>query len=117
MDNKEIRRLNLRALIDTQYDGVDRRMAVALERQPNEISRVFSNNEKAKRNIGDNLARQIEQVCNKPRGWLDLTHPELWAGDEGYVDTMNDLVDGMNAEQITKLIERLATRLVGLNQK
>ena len=46
--------------------GLEQAFAAHIEISPSMWSQV-----KSSRPIGDKLARQIEQHCDKPRGWLD----------------------------------------------
>jgi hypothetical protein len=46
--------------------GLEQSFAASLEISPSMWSQI-----KASRPIGDKLARQIEQHCRKPAGWLD----------------------------------------------
>lgn len=36
----------------------------------------FSGMKSGSRTIGEKLARQVETLCKKPRGWLDETHEQ-----------------------------------------
>jgi len=69
---RDTRRANLRWLIDHQYGGVGRRLALALGIHPSQISRVVAPG--AKDGIGDRLARRIEHCTGKPEGWMDEVH-------------------------------------------
>lgn len=51
--------------------GLERRFAERLAIQPSYWSQIKSRS----RQIGERLARQFEQRCHKPAGWLDLPHP------------------------------------------
>lgn len=51
--------------------GLERRFAERLAIQPSYWSQIKSRS----RQIGERLARQFEQRCHKPPGWLDLPHP------------------------------------------
>ncbi len=51
--------------------GLERRFAERLDIQPSYWSQI-----KARaRQIGERLARQFEQRCHKPPGWMDQPHP------------------------------------------
>lgn len=51
--------------------GLERRFAERLDIQPSYWSQI-----KARaRQIGERLARQFEQRCHKPAGWMDQPHP------------------------------------------
>ena len=48
--------------------GLERRFAERLQIQPSYWSQIKSRS----RQIGERLARQFEQLCRKPPGWMDL---------------------------------------------
>ncbi|AMO22840.1 hypothetical protein GCM10027034_33210 [Ramlibacter solisilvae] len=50
--------------------GLERRFAERLQIQPSYWSQIKSRS----RQIGERLARQFEQLCHKPPGWMDLPH-------------------------------------------
>ncbi|MCK6424349.1 MAG: hypothetical protein L6Q75_04575 [Burkholderiaceae bacterium] len=50
--------------------GLERRFAERIGIQPSYWSQIKSRS----RQIGERLARQFEQHCGKPAGWLDLPH-------------------------------------------
>ncbi|MFG6448770.1 hypothetical protein ACG0Z6_11040 [Roseateles sp. BYS180W] len=50
--------------------GLERRFADRLQIQPSYWSQIKSRS----RQIGERLARQFEQLCHKPPGWMDLDH-------------------------------------------
>ncbi|HEX4509373.1 MAG TPA: hypothetical protein VH328_04815 [Burkholderiaceae bacterium] len=51
--------------------GLERRFAERLQIQPSYWSQIKSRS----RQIGERLARQFEQCCHKPVGWMDVPHP------------------------------------------
>ncbi len=53
--------------------GLERRFAERLLIQPSYWSQIKSRS----RQIGERLARQFEQLCHKPHGWMDQPHGEL----------------------------------------
>ncbi|PTT88130.1 hypothetical protein DBR42_10345 [Pelomonas sp. HMWF004] len=53
--------------------GLERRFAERLQIQPSYWSQIKGRS----RQIGERLARQFEQLCNKPPGWMDLEHGAL----------------------------------------
>jgi len=74
METKEIRRINLRNLMDTHVlsgktkaDFADR-----LDMPASQLSQITSAN--PARNIGDLIARRIEEALGLARGWLDVPH-------------------------------------------
>jgi hypothetical protein len=50
--------------------GLERRFAERLQIQPSYWSQIKSRS----RQVGERLARQFEQQCHKPPGWLDQPH-------------------------------------------
>jgi hypothetical protein len=48
--------------------GLERRFAERVQIQPSYWSQIKSRS----RQIGERLARQFEQLCHKPRGWMDV---------------------------------------------
>ena len=57
--------------------GLEGRFAERLQIQPSYWSQIKGRS----RQIGERLARQFEQLCRKPPGWMDRPHaPHEWAG-------------------------------------
>ena len=55
--------------------GLEGRFAERLQIQPSYWSQIKGRS----RQIGERLARQFEQLCRKPSGWMDLPHaPHDW---------------------------------------
>lgn len=52
--------------------GLERRFAERLQIQPSYWSQIKGRS----RQIGERLARQFEQLCHKPPGWLDRDHAD-----------------------------------------
>ena len=50
--------------------GLERRFAERVQIQPSYWSQIKGRS----RQIGERLARQFEQLCHKPNGWLDQAH-------------------------------------------
>ena len=55
--------------------GLERRFAERLQIQPSYWSQIKSRS----RQIGERLARQFEDLCRKPIGWMDVAHEDLAA--------------------------------------
>ena len=81
-DRPSVRRANL---LQSFSEFVSARMAQSPSQQINGLDRefaaliqvhntYFSGMKSGARTIGDKLARQIEVLCNKVRGWMDETH-------------------------------------------
>ena len=64
------RQARVRELIETEHGGSQARFADAIGRPANYVSRMLSE-KKGHKNIGEELARLIEQRHGKPTGWLD----------------------------------------------
>ena len=56
--------------------GLERRFAERLQVQPSYWSQIKARS----RQIGERLARQFEQLCHKPRGWMDVPHVTMALG-------------------------------------
>ncbi len=56
--------------------GLERRFAERLQIQPSYWSQIKSRS----RQIGERLARQFEQLCRKPPGWMDVAQGAMPAG-------------------------------------
>lgn len=69
-DIKEIRRENMRAL--AKVAGGVSYLANVLSKSQSQISQLIG--KCPSKNIGDRIARQIEEIFNKPRGWMDVLH-------------------------------------------
>jgi SOS-response transcriptional repressor LexA len=70
MNVKDIRRENLRRLANL-VGGITY-LSERLDRSQSQISHLIGNS--PIKNIGDRLANHIEEVFNKPHGWLDHEH-------------------------------------------
>jgi hypothetical protein len=53
--------------------GLERRFAERIQIQPSYWSQIKGRS----RQIGERLARQFEQLCHKPTGWMDVPHAGL----------------------------------------
>jgi hypothetical protein len=51
--------------------GLEKRFAEKIQIQPSYWSQIKGRS----RQIGERLARQFEQLCHKPAGWMDVRHP------------------------------------------
>lgn len=91
MDVKTTRRRNLRQLIMEeakagQAHGAQARVAERIGTNPAYLSQILS--EKTKAELGDRLARQIEQAFGKDHGWMDVPQrpaPSVREDSHGYV--------------------------------
>ena len=70
--------------------GLEGRFAERLQIQPSYWSQIKGRS----RQIGERLARQFEQLCKKPAGWMDEHHgPHEWAnsGPKGGADAVANI--------------------------
>ena len=76
METKDIRRINLRALLSeyTSNGLTKAEFAELLGVTPSQLSQTTS--AKPVRNIGDMLARRVEDAFGKPKGWMDSIQSE-----------------------------------------
>jgi hypothetical protein len=75
------RRLNLLSLLQefaenwvatgTTTKGIDQAFAERIQVSPSMLSQM-----KAGRPIGNKTAAQVESLCKRPAGWLDMQHPD-----------------------------------------
>lgn len=71
MDIKEIRKARLQQIVNLKFGGVMARLADAIGRQSSYVARILSTNSDHGRNIGERLAREIEEACDLPYRYLD----------------------------------------------
>lgn len=69
-ESSDIRRENALTLRD-EVGGVNA-FAQVIKREPTQVSRFLGRN--PTKNIGEMMARHIEECFDKPRGWLDTQH-------------------------------------------
>jgi len=88
----DIRRENLRTIIQKDFDGRQIRMAEALGFQANLISRWMASPDMASaKNIGASSARKIEAAARRPAFWLDTDHANSYAVDIEPVDANTEI--------------------------
>jgi hypothetical protein len=63
--------------------GLERRFAERVQIQPSYWSQIKSRS----RQIGERLARQFEQLCHKPRGWMDVAQHDPLKDTESTAST------------------------------
>lgn len=90
MDSKTIRYKNARYLADLA-GGVSG-FAEKIGKGQSQTSQ-FAGSTPIK-GIGNKIAREIEAAFQKAHGWLDVAHPELWAG----IDTFQELSKTIQAQ-------------------
>lgn len=88
----DVRRENLRTIIQKDFDGRQIRLAEALGCQPNLISRWMAEPSQASaKNIGMSSANKIELAARKPKGWLDTDHGMAMAADAEPLDADTEI--------------------------
>lgn len=71
---EELRLINVTTLIKEKYGNKKASFAAAIKKDATYVSRWYSKTPKNKRNISSETAREIEQHCELPVGWLDTDH-------------------------------------------
>lgn len=79
-DISEIRRINALSLLATKWGGKKSAMAAALEVQPGYVTRILVPGSAGEREIGDEMARRIEQAAGVTENWLDQVREHLLPG-------------------------------------
>lgn len=82
MDTPAIRLKNVETIITKRCDGVKAEFARRIRREPPVIGKWWAKSEKQRGNIGNNLARHIEQTFGLEYGWLDNIHPHSELEDD-----------------------------------
>lgn len=77
MNIKDIRRLNLLLLQRTDFGNLASQLAKQIKRAPSQVSQWYM----GYRTISEETARDIEEKCQKPPGWLDVTRTDIWGAD------------------------------------
>lgn len=70
MDVSDIRRLQMRLIIDQRFNGKQSAFAAAIERQPDYVSRCL----KGTKRIGEEFAGHVERQLGLPDGWMSGVH-------------------------------------------
>jgi len=79
---EEIRLENLKTLCAGFKS--QRQFAIHLDKEPKQINQLL----RSYAQIGSALAREIEEKCEKPRGWLDHDHAGFPVESTRYVSPM-----------------------------
>jgi hypothetical protein len=122
----EIRRDNLIDICQSFFDGNQEKLANALGRDKNVISRVLNPQHSQPREIGNSLARGIESTLKIEPNWLDNTHDnksetrptdcQIAETLANYTnDRLNHAIAGMTAPQINAMAETILM-LRGMNK-
>ena len=89
--------------------GLEQSFAAKLQISPSMWSQI-----KSARPVGDKLARQLEVRCEKPLGWLDLSHgeaPSPDAAEERFMELARRAWRGQNARGKRELSSWLKSQL------
>ena len=99
------RRLNLLALLQefaenlvargTTTKGIDQAFAERIQVSPSMLSQM-----KAGRPIGNKTAAQVEALCKRPAGWLDVQHPDQKPSpaEDAFIDLARKVWRAQNAK-------------------
>ena len=99
------RRLNLLALLQefaenlvasgTTTKGIDQAFAERIQVSPSMLSQM-----KAGRPIGSKTAAQVEALCKRPAGWLDVQHPDQKPSpaEDAFIDLARKVWRAQNAK-------------------
>jgi plasmid maintenance system antidote protein VapI len=108
-DVTEIRRLNLNKMV--LKHGTQVVLAEIIELSPARVNHLLT----GQRNIGEKAARKIEQLLNKPYGWMDLVENESNGNNKNIVDiskysedqqrVVRMLLDSFDASKTPKITE------------
>jgi hypothetical protein len=108
---KEIRRRNLRLLIDKKFCGKQVDCAQALGRQPDYISRIIN----GQKGLGEQLAREFENKLGLEQYWFDREHPEE-GGQEGGIKPSSPgsipIIEWENPEDLPEGMYALVPRVM-----
>lgn len=77
MSREDIRRENARALARKVNGQIE--FGRVLKMEPSQVSQIIGKT--PIKNIGNSIARRIEQGFSKPEGWLDVPHQSAAPGD------------------------------------
>jgi transcriptional regulator with XRE-family HTH domain len=104
---RSFRRVNLGNLI-ARYGG-QRAFAERVGLSPAHVSQIMT----GRRNVGDQVARRIEQALNRPPGWMDIDHsyakdnvPELTPRQAILLDHFEALTEEQQGELLRELEEK-----------
>lgn len=92
MTKHDIRLTRLQQLIDERHGGNTAAFADFIGKKRPQIYRLFSEG-KSQRNVGEDLAREIEQKHDLPIGWMDAADQTPTSG-AGFLDRLIALQKG-----------------------
>lgn len=71
----EVRRKNLRLLIERRFDGSQKNFSLSTGISPSQLGQWLSEGESSgTRNMSERSARRLEVRLSLPAGWLDVDH-------------------------------------------
>lgn len=90
-----VRRENLQRLIDEHRPPTQAAFARTIGKDKNQVSQWLGKGQS--RNIKSDSAREIERICGKPEGWMDVVHaathvaepPAFYGSQAGRLDPAN----------------------------
>ena len=108
----EVRKRNLKRLIDERYDGVLNRLAKAAQIQHSQLWRVLKDDpvKGQPRYLGEVLARRLEEVSGVHRGWLDEDEVSQMAS---YAESLAQRIQALPEEDratVLRMIDVLGDR-------
>lgn len=106
MDVSDIRRENLRIL--AKQLGGQARLAEKLGKSEAQVSGWFSDNPNSKRNVGTRLAREIEVLLGKPRGWMDHQQKDDYFDQDLLIKSVALVEGALRAERLEVAPEKRA---------
>lgn len=101
METKDIRRKNLRSLLNTylKNEGVNKAQFAEMVGIPAaQLSQISSQN--PVRNIGDIVARRIEEALGLKNGWLDVIHNDGALENTVKIESLNDDGESYKIKQL-----------------
>ena len=109
----EVRRENLRRLIDEKFNGRDADFARYCGMEPARISQVLSKTYRDGKNFGEKAARNIEQAAGLPLLFLDQSEqtPSVHAAAEGAISdnlSKSQRLDNLTAGEAVELLSLFA---------
>lgn len=105
---EEVRRINLRQLIEESEDGTALALAKKCGTAASYLSSILIRYKTESGNIremGSRLARKLEEGCDKPKGWMDILHSDDAAPDADE-DELRQLYLAMDRKTRSVLIEQ-----------
>ena len=95
------RRERLRSYMRLECNGRQVELAEELGKSPATVSRFF--NEKNRKRIGEELAREIEEKLKKPRYWLDGVELDKGSDQWPFLSIAISELRGLTGEQLASI--------------